>query len=206
MILFNVCGASVEIQDFQTNSISPVDNLHITSSNDSCTPGTCLGEVMLIQDSNLRENFNLPKSFLTETEQGRTESAVVPMKLENNASEVLDACDVASTGHSSVYVGTDFNKYSFKEGFVSHRGPHINDESKLPTVEISSKAKVEEVNDAVEFRRNFHNVTVPRFLNLEPSLAMDWLEISWDDLHIKERIGAGMFALLLIDPLKFLFY
>lgn len=32
---------------------------------------------------------------------------------------------------------------------------------------------------------------IPRYLNLEPSLAMDWLEISWDELEIKERIGAG---------------
>ncbi|CAN6449536.1 unnamed protein product [Victoria cruziana] len=34
----------------------------------------------------------------------------------------------------------------------------------------------------------------PGYVNLEPSLAMDWLEISWDDLHIKERVGAGSFG------------
>ncbi|XP_074576572.1 serine/threonine-protein kinase CTR1 [Curcuma longa] len=33
-----------------------------------------------------------------------------------------------------------------------------------------------------------------RYLNLEPSLAMDWLEISWDELDIKEQIGAGSFG------------
>lgn len=33
-----------------------------------------------------------------------------------------------------------------------------------------------------------------RYLNLEPSLATDWLEISWDELHIKERVGAGSFG------------
>ncbi|KAI7744252.1 hypothetical protein M8C21_008251, partial [Ambrosia artemisiifolia] len=37
-------------------------------------------------------------------------------------------------------------------------------------------------------------VTAPRYLNLEPSLAMDWPEIAWDELHIKERIGAGSFG------------
>ncbi|WOL16480.1 hypothetical protein Cni_G25267 [Canna indica] len=36
--------------------------------------------------------------------------------------------------------------------------------------------------------------TVNRYLNMEPSLAMDWLEISWDELDIKERIGAGSFG------------
>ncbi|GAB2293013.1 hypothetical protein Dimus_027236 [Dionaea muscipula] len=35
---------------------------------------------------------------------------------------------------------------------------------------------------------------VPRFLNIEPSLAMDWLEIAWEDLHLKQRIGAGSFG------------
>lgn len=42
-------------------------------------------------------------------------------------------------------------------------------------------------------RGNFP-VTTPRYLTLEPSLAMDWLEIAWDELHIKERIGAGSFG------------
>ncbi|CAH9091879.1 unnamed protein product [Cuscuta europaea] len=31
--------------------------------------------------------------------------------------------------------------------------------------------------------------SLPKYRNLEPSLAMDWLEISWDELHIKERVG-----------------
>ncbi|AES98273.2 putative protein kinase TKL-CTR1-DRK-2 family [Medicago truncatula] len=35
---------------------------------------------------------------------------------------------------------------------------------------------------------------IPKYVNLEPSLAMDWLEISWDELRIKERIGAGSFG------------
>ncbi|XP_073126456.1 serine/threonine-protein kinase CTR1 isoform X2 [Henckelia pumila] len=56
-------------------------------------------------------------------------------------------------------------------------------------------------NTLLEMKKNsFRNhgkpfsITMPRYLNLEPSLAMDWLEISWDDLHIKERIGAGSFG------------
>lgn len=35
---------------------------------------------------------------------------------------------------------------------------------------------------------------IPKYINLEPSLAMDWLEISWDELRIKERVGAGKFS------------
>ncbi|KAK4789138.1 hypothetical protein SAY86_020457 [Trapa natans] len=40
----------------------------------------------------------------------------------------------------------------------------------------------------------FPNATSPGYLNIEPFLAMDWLEISWEELHIKERVGAGSFG------------
>lgn len=33
---------------------------------------------------------------------------------------------------------------------------------------------------------------VSPYLTIEPSLASDWLEVSWNELHIKERVGAGM--------------
>lgn len=56
----------------------------------------------------------------------------------------------------------------------------------LPAQSDLIEAKTEVENQGI-----FHTVTIPRYLNLEPSLAMDWLEISWDELHIKERIGAG---------------
>lgn len=39
-----------------------------------------------------------------------------------------------------------------------------------------------------------HTTNTPKYLDLEPTLAMDWMEIAWDDLHLKERVGAGMFS------------
>lgn len=56
---------------------------------------------------------------------------------------------------------------------------------------LPAQSDLVEVKTEVENQGIFHTVTIPRYLNLEPSLAMDWLEISWDELHIKERIGAG---------------
>ncbi|MQL73837.1 hypothetical protein Taro_006222 [Colocasia esculenta] len=41
-------------------------------------------------------------------------------------------------------------------------------------------------------KQSLRCVNVPRYLSIEPSLAMDWLEISWNELQIKERIGAGI--------------
>lgn len=54
-----------------------------------------------------------------------------------------------------------------------------------------SKQEQEHVKNKVE---NQGAGNIPRYLNLEPSLAMDWLEIPWDDLRIKERVGAGSFG------------
>ncbi|XP_059631240.1 serine/threonine-protein kinase CTR1 isoform X2 [Cornus florida] len=59
---------------------------------------------------------------------------------------------------------------------------------------IQPKPDLMEVESRIESRHKFSTETIPRYLNLEPSLAMDWLEISWDELHIKERVGAGSFG------------
>uniref|UniRef100_A0A1D1Y4B0 non-specific serine/threonine protein kinase n=1 Tax=Anthurium amnicola TaxID=1678845 RepID=A0A1D1Y4B0_9ARAE len=48
--------------------------------------------------------------------------------------------------------------------------------------------------EKLENKESLHCVNIPRYLSIEPSLAMDWLEISWDELQIKERIGAGSFG------------
>lgn len=61
-----------------------------------------------------------------------------------------------------------------------------------PNLKLPGQSDLVEAKSEVENQGTFHSVTIPRYLNLEPSLAMDWLEISWDELHIKERIGAGI--------------
>ncbi|KAK9930223.1 hypothetical protein M0R45_027270 [Rubus argutus] len=58
----------------------------------------------------------------------------------------------------------------------------------------SSQSDLEEVDSKLEIQSRFSCCHSSEVLNLEPSLAMDWLEISWDDLHIKERVGAGSFG------------
>lgn len=64
-------------------------------------------------------------------------------------------------------------------------------ESKL---NLSLQSDVMTVRSQSQSQGTFRTVTIPKYLNIEPSLAMDWLEISWDDLHIKERIGSGSFG------------
>lgn len=58
-------------------------------------------------------------------------------------------------------------------------------------VNLPSQSDLEEIGVELDSWGRFSAVTIPRYVNLEPSLAMDWLEISWDELHIKERVGAG---------------
>ncbi|XVF36576.1 hypothetical protein REPUB_Repub19eG0069200 [Reevesia pubescens] len=59
---------------------------------------------------------------------------------------------------------------------------------------LPSQSDLEEIGAELDSQGRFSAVTIPRYLILEPSLAMDWLEISWDELHIKERVGAGSFG------------
>lgn len=75
------------------------------------------------------------------------------------------------------------------------------------SVSLSRQSDPEEVGNELESQAPFPaiSVTIPRYLNLEPSLAMDWLEISWDELHIKERVGAGIALVLVFFILFYIF-
>lgn len=72
------------------------------------------------------------------------------------------------------------------------RNYRICEPVETPKVKFSQPDQLKVESDG-KCRGNFP-VTTPRYLTLEPSLAMDWLEIAWDELHIKERIGAGSFG------------
>ncbi|PWA59556.1 serine/threonine-protein kinase CTR1 [Artemisia annua] len=68
----------------------------------------------------------------------------------------------------------------------------INSGRNASKVKLHGNMEPEVKNNGIQ-KENFP-ATSPRYLTLEPSLAMDWLEIAWADLHIKERIGAGSFG------------
>ncbi|XP_076949420.1 serine/threonine-protein kinase CTR1-like [Bidens hawaiensis] len=73
----------------------------------------------------------------------------------------------------------------------SFQNPHLKDVQQVPTGN-TLYSDVEVKNDGKD--RDNLPASTPRYLTLEPSLAMDWLEIAWDDLNIKERVGAGSFG------------
>ncbi|GMJ02528.1 hypothetical protein like AT4G24480 [Hibiscus trionum] len=62
-------------------------------------------------------------------------------------------------------------------------------------VNLPSQSYLEEIGAELDNNQGgFSAVSTSSYLDLEPSLAMDWLEISWDELHIKEHVGAGSFG------------
>ncbi|XP_076890342.1 serine/threonine-protein kinase CTR1-like [Bidens hawaiensis] len=73
------------------------------------------------------------------------------------------------------------------------RNYRISETVETPKLKPSQPGQLLKVESDGKCRGNFP-VTTTRYLTLEPSLAMDWLEIAWDELHIKERIGAGSFG------------
>ncbi|KAF8411354.1 hypothetical protein HHK36_003901 [Tetracentron sinense] len=122
--------------------------------------------------------------------QSRTLSYV-----QDNASEALDAVGGISTlGHSKLD-GDEVTVQEICKGCFGACGSSIiNNLVKQSKACLCSQVEIREVKGILENRGRFPNVTTLRYLNLEPSLAIDWLEISWDELHIKEPVGAGSFG------------
>lgn len=62
--------------------------------------------------------------------------------------------------------------------------------------ELSVEPEIVEAETRKDKKVRLPVAAISPYLTIEPSLASDWLEISWDELHIKERVGAGTFLLL----------
>ncbi|KAA8528367.1 hypothetical protein F0562_035722 [Nyssa sinensis] len=104
--------------------------------------------------------------------------------------EALDAAAGISIDECSRPCGEE----TYKKEIVVSGSPIRSTAVRQRKVILSGQSAIMEVGSRLENRGKFPTVTVPRYLNLEPSLAIDWLEISWDELHIKERVGAGSFG------------
>lgn len=105
----------------------------------------------------------------------------VRSSLQLNMSEAPDAFTGASTTESPKQVqGECIGQQTYRKEITVAGSQSANDTTK-------QLLDLEEL----ERRGKFSAIAVPRYVNLEPSLAMDWLEIAWEELHIKERVGAG---------------
>jgi serine/threonine protein kinase len=80
-----------------------------------------------------------------------------------------------------------------KEGMLPKiaQNGHCNGISML---DLAAQLKAIDISAENGNKENIPGATLPKSLSIEPSFAVDWLEISWEELELKERVGAGSFG------------
>lgn len=150
----------------------------------------------IIRKGQQLKDIGLPKSskgsIYAPVNQSREEkeSSLVPLKLEGNPKNSDVAAGASIQEHSRLVEENVVIEETYKEGIVVSGSSMI---TKQPKATLSSQLDKEDESE-LEKRGKFPVGPGSRYLNIEPSLAMDWLEISWDELHVKERVGAGSFG------------
>ncbi|KAF0894032.1 hypothetical protein E2562_033912 [Oryza meyeriana var. granulata] len=79
-----------------------------------------------------------------------------------------------------------------KCGQITQNGNCNN--NNMAVFEVSKQLKVMEMSSENGDKENIAGATPLKRLSIEPSFPADWLEISWDELELKERVGAGSFG------------
>ncbi|XP_043714182.1 serine/threonine-protein kinase CTR1-like [Telopea speciosissima] len=187
---------------FAENSLNSANMLAL-DDNHRRRPLARLQKVQPLYNHDLFANTKPPICFPIDNANGRLESPLMPLQyrddkancFQSNSSEALDAAPGMSVhGHSRLNRDKDLTYATCKESLIGKRNSVMCGAVEQPTVQLCSRMELREIESKLENQVGFANATVPRYLNIEPSLAMDWLEISWDELQIKERIGAGSFG------------
>ncbi|XP_056693888.1 serine/threonine-protein kinase CTR1 isoform X2 [Spinacia oleracea] len=145
------------------------------------------------EESNLLKEGNKSNVYnpLDESCRGM-KSSVVPLLLEKSEHPVIQRSDLVAiqtvpevlaspVAVSSLSVEEYIQQKNYRKEMVVQQ-----------SVVVDNVQPVAQEGDGEQCM--FSASSIPRFLDLEPSLAMDWMEISWDDLHLKERVGAGSFG------------
>ncbi|XP_057773212.1 serine/threonine-protein kinase CTR1-like isoform X1 [Salvia miltiorrhiza] len=141
-----------------------------------------------------RGNNNPMRSACTDGAKGVS----LPDRVENDESsvEVLDAgATVSKDGHSKPGTDRIIIKQTYKKEIVVAGNALLAQAGRQPPKVSFCESKDEsQIKNKCSDNVKYHASLIPRYLSIEPSLAMDWLEIAWDELHIKERVGAGSFG------------
>ncbi|KAL6651351.1 hypothetical protein ACP70R_010276 [Stipagrostis hirtigluma subsp. patula] len=83
-----------------------------------------------------------------------------------------------------------------KEGLLpkGHQVTQNGNCNGISAFEMSAQLKLMDIGAENSNKENNLGATLPKRLCIEPSFAVDWLEISWEELELKERVGAGSFG------------
>ncbi|XP_010433764.1 PREDICTED: serine/threonine-protein kinase CTR1-like isoform X2 [Camelina sativa] len=82
----------------------------------------------------------------------------------------------------------------FKEETILSEDPIEKTPVKQPKGDLSVESEITEADTRKDKKGRLPVDAISPYLTIEPSLASDWLEVSWNELHIKERVGAGSFG------------
>ncbi|KAK3231073.1 hypothetical protein Dsin_002954 [Dipteronia sinensis] len=181
-----------EFQQPYTDNASITDSMHSTTFPENLLYSGSEEENQQMKDTDIFEN---PKSSIyapVDQHSLEEELSLAALKLEGK-SDTLDVAE-GSLIHEYSRVGDEnvVIQNTCQKEIVGSGGSVKKKVGKPPKGNLSSQ--LEEEESKLVKRGKFPAATNQRYLNLEPSLAMDWLEISWDELHIKERVGAGSFG------------
>ncbi|KAH9690325.1 protein kinase domain-containing protein [Citrus sinensis] len=150
----------------------------------------------IIRKGQKLKDIGLPKSSkgsiyaLVNQPRAEKESSLVPLKLQGNPKNSDAAAGAPIQEYSRLVEENVAIEAAYKEEIVVSESSVI---IKQPNATLPSQLDKED-ESKLEKQGIFPVGPGPRYLNIEPSLAMDWLEISWDELHVKERVGAGSFG------------
>ncbi|KAK1316506.1 Serine/threonine-protein kinase CTR1 [Acorus calamus] len=114
---------------------------------------------------------------------------------DESITEVLASItNIDIQGDHSGHEGKYFRGNIDKKDACSCQSPTMKKWNIQKETKQSGDGKSSKAENKVDVQGSLPIVTVPKYKNSEPSLSMDCIEISWDKLHIKERIGAGSFG------------
>ncbi|XP_019088772.1 PREDICTED: serine/threonine-protein kinase CTR1-like isoform X2 [Camelina sativa] len=82
----------------------------------------------------------------------------------------------------------------FKEETILSEDPIEKTPVKQPKGDLLVEPEITEADTRKDKKGRLPVDAISPYLTIEPSLASDWLEVSWSELHIKERVGAGSFG------------
>ncbi|MED6148626.1 hypothetical protein PIB30_054797 [Stylosanthes scabra] len=139
----------------------------------------CVQEGPQVKDTNLLKNYKNSISASVDQNSGGVSEAVRPASVASHEYPGIVKDKVTAQDISN-------NEIIMKENSGAKAS------SKQSIHSTTNQLAQEKVGNRYENQDGAGNI--PRYVNLEPSLAMDWLEIAWEDLRIKERIGAGSFG------------
>ncbi|XWS23995.1 hypothetical protein CRYUN_Cryun28dG0063100 [Craigia yunnanensis] len=178
------------LQEFQQPYMDNASYCHIIDSKNSCFPfenplhSGGIEKTQQLKDNGLLENQKASEYAPIDEDCLGKESSLMP----------FETAAAATMPENSRLRGEKvaIDQTLRKELVVS--GSSVVKSVKQLKVNLPSQSDLEEIGAELDNWGRFSAETIPRYMHLEPSLAMDWLEISWDELHIKERVGAGSFG------------